>query len=83
MGTSDGEGRRLMSTSDGEGRQLMSKSAMKMTGLALMMVSVFAILFGVHATEMGAPEVVGFVLGLAGVVMLLGGLILYVVVKKD
>ena len=61
----------------------MSKSTIKMIGLAMMMLSVFAILFGAHATQAGAPEPTGIALVLAGLAILLAGLILYAVIDKD
>ena len=61
----------------------MSESTIKMAGLAAMMLSVFAILFGAHAGEAGVPEPLGTALVVAGLVVLLAGLVLYVVVRKD
>ena len=61
----------------------MSKSTMKMLGLALMMASIFAIEFGMHATEAGVPAFVGSLLVVSGLAALLAGTILYAVVRKD
>lgn len=61
----------------------MSESAIKMIGLATMMVSLYLILFGAHASEAGAPGPVGTVLVVVGLLALLVGTVLYAVLKKD
>ena len=59
----------------------MSEATNKMIGLAIMIVSVFMILFGLHLPE-GVPGFVGSLLAWGGVIALFGGLVLYVVVRK-
>ncbi|MBS5865475.1 hypothetical protein [Olegusella massiliensis] len=54
---------------------MISKTAIKMLGLALMVVGVFAILFGTH--------LVGAACVAIGVIALLVGLVLYAVVRTD
>ena len=61
----------------------MRESAIKMLGLAAMMLSVFLILFGAHAAEAGAPEPLGMILVIVGLAALLVGLVLKLVLKKD
>ena len=56
-------------------RAMISKTAIKMLGLALMVVGVFAILFGTH--------LVGATCVAIGVIALLVGLVLYAVVRTD
>lgn len=59
----------------------MSETTYKMLGLAIMVVSVFLILFGLYIPE-DVPSLLGPVLAWGGAFALLGGLILYVVVRK-
>ncbi len=61
----------------------MNESAIKMIGLATMIVSLFLILFGAHASEAGASDLAGTVLVVIGLLALLVGTIWYVVLKKD
>ena len=58
----------------------MSEAAVKMLGLALMCLSVFAILFGLHMPA-GVPAWVGAALAWAGFAVLIVGLVLYAVVR--
>ncbi len=59
----------------------MSETAYKMIGLALMIVSVFSILFGLYPPA-SAPFFAGLLLAWGGAVVLLVGFILFVVVRK-
>ena len=59
----------------------MSETTSKMVGLAIMIVSVFMILFGLHLPE-GLPGFAGPLLAWGGVIALFGGLVLYAVVRK-
>lgn len=58
----------------------MSETTVKMFGLAIMCLSVFAILFGVHMPA-SAPAWIGPALAWAGFAALIVGLVLYAVVR--
>lgn len=59
----------------------MSESGIKMTGLALMALSVFLILFGLYFPSDG-PAFAGAALAWGGAAMLLVGSIVFLVVRK-
>lgn len=59
----------------------MSESTFKMIGLALMMLSVFMILFGL-CFLFTAQASIGLVLAWSGLVVLLGGSIMFFVIRK-
>ncbi len=60
----------------------MSKTTIKMVGLAAMVVSVFMILFGVYLPGLSSSPV-GTALVVGGAVVLLGGFVMYAIVRND
>lgn len=59
----------------------MSKTTIKMVGLAAMAASVFMILFGVYLPEV-ASSPVGTALAVSGAFVLIGGFVLYAIVRS-
>ena len=60
----------------------MGETARKMVGLAIMVASVFAFLFGLHPAA-GWPAFAGPVLVASGLLLFLFGTVLYQVIRKD
>ena len=60
----------------------MSKTTIKMAGLAAMAVSVFMILFGVCLPGL-ASSPAGTALVVGGALVLLGGFVMYAIVRND
>jgi len=61
----------------------MSKNMCRMTGLILMIVSVFPILGGLYLGEAGLPAFMGPVSLLAGIALLIIGIVFYKILKSD
>lgn len=62
----------------------MSKTLVKMLGLVLMVLSVFAVLFGIHLpAALGTGGAIWTALVVVGIFGFIAGFVLYVVVRKD
>ena len=61
----------------------MSKNTCRMIGLLIMLISVFLLIGGLYLGSAGLPEYVAPTCLATGLILLIGGIVLYRVIRSD